>query len=329
MINIKKVFLLVINLLALVGIGLSLSLQQSQQADRILNNNGLSPKYNVYKVSNNKTIKELITDLNKYPNNQIQVHLKSKYDTDRVLIWANYTPSSLPLEKSSDRYFSKSDFTNQVPLAVVGEAAKNNVITYQNHPYLKLDNQYISVIGQFKNSAKAKGYYLITGVNLPTANEKLKNYIISVDGLSNKQATTLAKQLKASHKVVDYATTYNRQHGINPTKKFIFTLLCVVVILCSSWIWGMIDSNQNRRLLVKRDIIQFLVKNNIFRFVMENLVLIGFTYLAIQALCFFLNKQSLLGLYFIIYLLECATYGLSLLFNQRKDKNHAKNTDRV
>ena len=326
MINIKKVFLLIINLLALVGIGLSLSLQQSQQADRILNNNGLSPKYYVYIVKNNKTVKNLITSLNKYKNEQIQVHLKSKYDTNRVLIWANYTPTSLPLAKSNDRYFSKSDFTNQVPLAVVGEGAKNDIVTYQNHPYLKLDNEYISIIGQFKNSAKAKGYYLITGLNLPTSNEKLKNYTISIDGLNNKQAARLGQDLKASYKVVDYATTYNRQHGINPTKNFIFTLGCVVVMLIVSWIWGMMDSIGKRKLLVKQDIIHFLIKNNIFRFVMENLILIGFTYLAIQGLCFFLNKQSLLGLYFIIYLLEWMTYSLSLLFNHRKDRNHAKNT---
>lgn len=326
MINIKKVFLLIINLLALVGIGLSLSLQQSQQADRILNNNGLSPKYNVYTVKNKKTVRNLITSLSKYKNEQIQVHLKSKYDTNRVLIWANYTPTSLPLAKSNDRYFSKSDFTNQVPLAVVGEGAKSNIVTYQNHPYLKLDNEYISIIGQFKNSAKAKGYYLITGLNLPTANEKLKNYTISVDGLNNKQAIALSRDLKSAYKVVDYATTYNRQHGINPTKKFIFTLGCIVVILIVSWIWGLMDSIGKRKLLVKQDIIRFLIKNNIFRFVMENLILIGFTYLAIQALCFFLNKKSLLGLYFIIYLLECVTYGLSLLFNHRKDKKDAKNT---
>lgn len=323
--NFKKIIVFLISILCFVGLGITLSLQQSQRADQMLNNNGLSAKYYVYTVKKNKKVKSLLEYLNKMNNKHLQVHLKSKYDNNRILIWANYDIPSQPLARVSSRYFTKSDFDSQIPLAVISSQTKEGIMTFQGHHYLKENDRYITVIGQLKSNSESensqKVYYLTTGIHQPTANEDLADYQVSIDGLNDKQAASVKKFLGGKQKIVDFAKTYNRQHGINPTKKFMFALLCVIVALATSAIMGVLDSKSSKVAFAKRSFLKYLLKSNAFKYVFSNIVVILAIFVILQFTNFFSNRLQLFSLYAIIFVLQCFTYGGVMFFKQvKKDK---------
>lgn len=320
--NFKKIIVFLISILCFVGLGITLSIQQSQRADQMLNNNGLSAKYYVYSVKKNKKVKNLLEYLNKMNNKHLQVHLKSKYDNNRILIWANYDIPSQPLARTSSRYFTKSDFDSQIPLAVISSQTKEGVVTFQGHHYLKENDRYITVIGQLKSNSESENsqsvYYLTTGIHQPTANEALDNYQVSIDGLTDKQAANVKKFLGGKQKIVDFAKTYNRQHGINPTKKFMFAILCAIVALVSSAIMGVLDSKSSKVAFAKNSFLKYLLKSNAFKYVFSNLIMILAVFVVLQFTNFFSNKLQLFNLYAIIFVLQCFTYGGVMFFRQVK-----------
>lgn len=323
--NFKKIIVFLISILCFAGLGITLSIQQSQRADQMLNNNGLSAKYYVYTVKKNKKVKSLLEYLNKMDNKHLQVHLKSKYDSNRILIWANYDIPSQPLARVSSRYFTKSDFDSQIPLAVISSQTKEGVVTFQGHHYLKENDRYITVIGQLKSNSESensqKVYYLTTGIHQPTANESLDNYQVSIDGLNDKQGANVKKFLGGSQKVVDFGKTYNRQHGINPTKKFIFAVLCVIGILVTSAITGILDSKSSKVAFAKKSFFKYLLKSNVFKYVFSNVVMILAIFVVLQFTNFFSNKLQLFNLYVIMFVLQCFTYGGVIFLKQvKKDK---------
>lgn len=320
--NFKKIIVFLISILCFVGLGITLSIQQSQRADQMLNNNGLSAKYYVYSVKKNKKVKNLLEYLNKLNNKHLQVHLKSKYDNNRILIWANYDIPSQPLARTSSRYFTKSDFDSQIPLAVISSQTKEGIVTFQGHHYLKENDRYITVIGQLKSNSESENsqsvYYLTTGIHQPTANESLDDYQVSIDGLTDKQAANVKKFLGGKQKIVDFAKTYNRQHGINPTKKFMFAILCAIVALVSSAIMAVLDSKSSKVAFAKNSFLKYLLKNNAFKYVFSNLIMILVVFVVLQFTNFFSNKLQLFNLYAIMFVLQCFTYGGVMFFRQVK-----------
>lgn len=323
--NIKKIVIYLISVLSFIGLGITLSLQQSQRADQVLNNNGLSAKYYVYTVKDKLKVKDLLNFLNKkIDNNHLQVHLKSKYDQNRILIWANYNIPSQPLAKSSSRYFTKSDFDNQIPLAVISAQTKDGVMLFQGHHYLKENNRYITVIGQLKGNSESensqKVYYLTTGVKQPTANEALNDYQVSIDGLNNNQASQVKKYLGGSQKIVDFASTYNRQHGINPTKKFLFAIICIIVILITSAVMGILDSKKATVPFSKKSLINYLLGSSVFKYVLLSLLTVVVIFGGMQLTNFYSDKMQLFNLYGILWALEILTYGTMLFFKRGKEK---------
>ena len=89
--KLKRLILLIISFVAFLGLGMILSRQQSQRADQVLNNNGLSSTYYVFKSKKKHNIKQLLNYVNKnFAHDKVQIHFESDYIPDRVLIWANY-----------------------------------------------------------------------------------------------------------------------------------------------------------------------------------------------------------------------------------------------
>ncbi|WP_256979022.1 hypothetical protein [Lactobacillus taiwanensis] len=234
--KIKRIILLIISFLTFLGLGLILSRHQSQRADQVLNNNGLSSTYYVFNPKKKHNIKQLLTHVNeKYFRDKVQIHFESDYIPDRVLIWANYNLKSQPLAKGSSRYFTKSDFTGSIPFAVISADTKSRVVILQNNHYLKENNDYVTIIGELKKNNESQNgqavYYLSTGINQPTAKESILNYKVVVDGLNRNEANSLHHYLGGKMQVVDFSKTYNKQHGISPTKKLIGAIFCAVVAL--------------------------------------------------------------------------------------------------
>ena len=161
--NFKKIFLLLIPLLAFLGMGTMLSNIDSGHADELLEAHGLTNNTRYFRTSNKQSISSFLHYLDKYyANHQLQLHLDSNYEKKQVLVWANHTVKSLPTEEG--RYFSPDDFKGKVSFAV-----------------------YYSVIGEFKDYPQVEmdKYYLSTGIDQPTAEDQLRNYRVVIDGAPN------------------------------------------------------------------------------------------------------------------------------------------------
>lgn len=316
--KIKRLILLIISFLAFLGLGLILSRQQSQRADQVLSNNGLSSTYYVFNPKKKHNIKQFLTYVNKkFSHDKVQIHFESDYIPDRVLIWANYNLKSQPLAKGSSRYFSKNDFDGTIPFAVISSDTKDRVVTLQNNHYLKEDNDYVTIIGELKKNNESQNgeavYYLSTGINQPTAKESITNYKVVVDGLNKNEANALQHYLRGSMQIKDFSKTYNRQHGISPTKKLIGAILCVVIALIVAAIAAVLAENPVNLKYVSSKIWAHLLADSGLRFFLANGITVILTSLGLQTWNFYSNHSQLYVLFLVVFAMQIITYVLMLL----------------
>ncbi|MDT9605723.1 hypothetical protein [Lactobacillus johnsonii] len=316
--KIKRLILLIISFLAFLGLGLILSRQQSQRADQVLSNNGLSSTYYVFNPKKKHNIKQFLTYVNKkFSHDKVQIHFESDYIPDRVLIWANYNLKSQPLAKGSSRYFSKNDFDGTIPFAVISSDTKDRVVTLQNNHYLKENNDYVTIIGELKKNNESQNgeavYYLSTGINQPTAKESITNYKVVVDGLNKNEANALQHYLRGSMQIKDFSKTYNRQHGISPTKKLIAAILCVVIALIVAAIAAVLAENPVNLKYVSSKIWAHLLADSGLRFFLANGIIVILTSLGLQTWNFYSNHSQLYVLFLVVFAMQIITYVLMLL----------------
>ncbi len=316
--KIKRLILLIISFLAFLGLGLILSRQQSQRADQVLSNNGLSSTYYVFNPKKKHNIKQFLTYVNKkFSHDKVQIHFESDYIPDRVLIWANYNLKSQPLAKGSSRYFSKNDFDGTIPFAVISSDTKDRVVTLQNNHYLKENNDYVTIIGELKKNNESQNgeavYYLSTGINQPTAKESIINYKVVVDGLNKNEANALQHYLRGSMQIKDFSKTYNRQHGISPTKKLIAAILCVVIALIVAAIAAVLAENPVNLKYVSSKIWAHLLADSGLRFFLANGIIVILTSLGLQTWNFYSNHSQLYVLFLVVFAMQIITYVLMLL----------------
>ena len=315
--KIKRIILLIISFLTFLGLGLILSRQQSQKADQVLNNNGLSGTYYVFNPKRKRNVKQLLTHVNeKYSRDKVQIHFESDYIPDRVLIWANYNLKSQPLAKGSSRYFTKSDFTGSIPFAVISADTKSRVVILQNNHYLKENNDYVTIIGELKKNNESQNgqavYYLSTGINQPTAKESIINYKVVVDGLNRNEASSLRHYLGGKMQVVDFSKTYNKQHGISPTKKLIAAIFCAVVALIVSALAAVLAEKPVNLKFVPGKIWTHLLADSGLRFFLADGLIVLVTILGLQTWRFYSNHSQLYILFSIIFVMQIFTYVLML-----------------
>ena len=316
--KIKRLILLIISFLAFLGLGLILSRQQSQRADQVLSNNGLSSTYYVFNPKKKHNIKQFLTYVNKnFSHDKVQIHFESDYIPDRVLIWANYNLKSQPLAKGSSRYFSKNDFDGTIPFAVISSDTKDRVVTLQNNHYLKENNDYVTIIGELKKNNESQNgqavYYLSTGINQPTAKESITNYKVVVDGLNKNEANALQHYLRGSMQIKDFSKTYNRQHGISPTIKLIGVIFCVVIALIVAAIAAVLAENPVNLKYVSSKIWAHLLADSGLRFFLANGIIVILTSLGLQTWSFYSNHSQLYVLFLIVFAMQIITYVLMLL----------------
>ena len=316
--KIKRLILLITSFLAFLGLGLILSRQQSQSADQVLSNNGLSSTYYVFNPKKKHNIKQFLTYVNKnFSHDKVQIHFESDYIPDRVLIWANYNLKSQPLAKGSSRYFSKNDFDGTIPFAVISSDTKHRVVTLQNNHYLKENNDYVTIIGELKKNNESQNgqavYYLSTGINQPTAKESITNYKVVVDGLNKNEANALQHYLRGSMQIKDFSKTYNKQHGISPTKKLICAIFCVVIALIVAAIAAVLAENPVNLKYVPGKIWAHLLADSGLRFFLANGIIVILTSLGLQTWSFYSNHSQLYVLFLIVFAMQIITYVLMLL----------------
>ncbi|QNQ80399.1 hypothetical protein [Lactobacillus sp. PV034] len=324
--KLRNFIVTLISLICFIGVGLSLSRQQSQRADQVLNNSGLSSPYYVFDPKSHQTIQQVIHYLNKeWPHTNLQVHFRSKYDSNQILIWANYNLKSQPMANSSSRYFNKSDFKGSIPFAVISSETKENLVTLQNNRYLNENGHYFSVIGQLKRNSESPyrqtAYYLTTGEKQVTGKAKVENFYVVIDGLPKNNKNKVARHLNASTQTVNYANKYNKRHGISPTKKFIFTCICIIIALVNSGVWATIAIAPVTKFRIKSPILTKIFTNSFFRFFVINTFLLIVSSIVLPLFNFYSNLSQLYQLLGFLWIMESLTFIIVLILLRSKRKN--------
>lgn len=318
--NLKKLTFIFITFLTFIASGLLLSNVQSREADQLLEAHGLDNNTRSLNIESNENIKSFLEYLSqKYHQKNLQVHFESKLDKKQVLIWANHNIHQLPTQRG--RYFNSADFNGKVSFAVLGPDVKRNVIEVQNNQYIRLNNRYYSVIGEFKNYHQIgqQNYYLSTGINQTTANEKLRNYTIYIDG-----PVAILRRIakKYQTKLIYPSFVKKRQfYRLSVVHEIILILLLFVLALITNALVAIIDYRQSSLTRLKANLFRnWFINKNIRLILMEAInALIAFFLLNS---CAFFNKVDHLAILLAINLIVAITgyemMGLYLLLKEKK-----------
>jgi hypothetical protein len=318
----KKAILLLIIFLSLLGVGSMLSNIQSQEADQLLEAYGLSNNTCYFEVENKQTIGAFLVYLQKkYPKNKIQLHLANKNEPNQTLVWSNYNIINLPTE--SGRYFEVDDFKGRVTFAVLGLNSKAATLKTQGNQYLKLNNNYYSVIGTFKHYRQMKqtGYYLTTGPKQPTGQFKLKNYVIIIDS-SPKVIRHLAAHYHVKAKVPAFVKKH-QIHRFSIIREIIFMIFFGLIIMLCNVLLAMIEWATSKQTHLSGNLLNNLLVNRGIRIILIELLLTLSAYLFLNWRTFLSKQQHLFWLLSICWLVAFISYCYTLFYLWRKEKINA------
>lgn len=318
----KKTFLFLLTFLAMLGIGAMLSNIQSQKANQLLEAYGLSNNTRYFKLQNNQNVSTFLQYLEKqFPHNKIQLHLSSNRQDNQTLVWSNHDVLALPTE--SGRYFTSDDFKGQVSFGVLGLNAHVKKLKVQGNEYVALNRQYYTVIGVLKHyrQMEQNGYYLTTGPKQPTGRFKLKNYVVVMDS-STKVIRKVAKHYGVKVKTPRFVKSHqSRQFSI--IKEILLILLFLFIAASINIILAYLDWQTVNKTHLSGELLQnWLVNHGIRLILIESLMGIA-AYFFLCWRAFYSNRQQLIILLAVSWLLISLTYSYCIFYYLRKDKINA------
>ncbi|MFC6323257.1 hypothetical protein [Companilactobacillus baiquanensis] len=202
----KKIISSIIIFIVVLLAGTAISKSDSIKYSNTMNRLGMSEDATVLETNSKKNLVTAIKDLNEKKLSSYQLIFFDKSNSDIGYIYNYKKNGKLPI--TSGRYFSKSDFSSQIPFAVQGKSSEIEEYKPQSQSYIKVGKRYISVIGNmgFGNSDLLNDQTLISlSPNQQKSNKSLKNVITVLDGkaLSSKENYSFIKKtlhVKGSHK---------------------------------------------------------------------------------------------------------------------------------
>lgn len=318
----RKLLLLFIIFLAMLGAGSMLSNVQSREANQLLEAYGLSNNTRYIAVRNNQKVSSFLKYLQKkFPKNKIQVHLSGKRKDNQTLIWSNHDVLKLPTE--SGRYFTKDDFGGRVSFGVLGLNAKVKTFKTQGNQYIVLNNDYYTVIGTLKHyrQMKQNGYYLTTGPQQPTGKFLLKNYIIIIDA-SNKVIRRIAAHYGVGVKTPHFVKNH-QIHQFSVIKEIALILFFVIIAVIANFILAFIDEKIVKQTNLTGELLRNWMLNHGIRTILIEVLLAVGAYFFLCWRAFFSKPWHLAWLLILVWLVIASAYSYSILYLLRKEKNNA------
>lgn len=323
--NFKKIFLLLVPLLAFLGIGTMLSNIESGYADELLEAHGLTNNTRYFRTNSDESISSFLRYLDKnYAHHQIQLHLDSNYESKQVLVWANQSVKSLPTE--TGRYFSLDDFKGKVSFAILGPSVNVNLLNVQNNKYVVLGQNYYSVIGEFKDYPQVEmdKYYLSTGIDQPTARDQLKNYRIVIDstpGVIEK----VAKHYHGTIHVPSFVQEHHRDRlSVVPT--ILLLVVCVLVGIISNVLLAILIKQQANLTRLHGDLLRNWVINRSIRLFMIEGIFAVVSYVFLRWHAFYSSYVSLSITLLCSWILCILAFCAEIYYLMRKDRKLVKST---
>lgn len=316
----KKYLFLILTFLSFLGIGYFISSIETTNAQINVVTNGMSKNTRqISGVKKGKVVSLLHYLDNKYKNNSVILQLVDHSQQNRVLMWSNFDLPALPTNEGKGRYFLKSDFESEIPLAITNVASTIEITQTQGHSYLKNGDQYIAVIGILKGlDPNDERYYLTTGINQPTSSEKLKNYQIIIDGLNQSQLNHVAKAFGGKvKKVAELEQTLAKNR--KPYLEFSLTLVLIVITIIINILQAIRITKLSIQSKVHGNLLRRLLTNQTIRDRAANAGLALLALLVGNYIFFFNDFTDYAFIIGLTWLLGTLTFVITVNFVKRKD----------
>ncbi|MDF7682692.1 hypothetical protein PT287_04025 [Lactobacillus sp. ESL0679] len=318
----KKLGLIIVFFLALLGIGSMLSNVQSHEADQLLEAYGLSNNTRYIEINTEQKVNTFLRYLTQnYPKNKIQVHLERRGTSHQTLIWANHTIISLPTE--SGRYFSADDFKGQVSFAVLGLNAKVKTLKTQGNQYVVLHHKYYSVIGTLKHYRQMKqdGYYLSTGPKQPTGEFKLENYQIIIDA-SDKVIRKIAAHYGGKVRTPLFVKKH-QIHRFSVIREILLIIMFGIIAIICNLLLALIDWQTVKRTNLAGNLLRNWFINRGIRLILTELLVTVGAYLFLCWRAFYSKPDHLMWLLAFSWFLIIWGYIFGIFYLSRKERYRA------
>lgn len=320
--NWKKIFLIIIVLFTFLGAGAMLSNVQSREADQLLEAHGMGNSSRYIYIKKNITVSSFLEYLtHNYKHRDIALHLDNKKKKNQVLVWANH--QVIPLSTEDGRYFAPDDFKGKLSFAVIGPDLKATKVETQGNTYLVLNKRYYPVIGELKNYHKIEQnkYYLSTGIEQPTAKEKIRNYRIVIDA-SNKTIEQIAYHYDSKIAIPKFVK-YHQIHRFSVFREIFLIILFWIIAMISNALIAIMQWRQVKLTHLRGSLLRNWLLNRGSRLILIEALLGFVAYFFLYHHAFFRRTDHLIELLIISWLLTSIAYVLTWLYLHRKDKRIA------
>ncbi|MFC6177098.1 hypothetical protein ACFQAV_09605 [Companilactobacillus huachuanensis] len=234
----KKIISSIIIFLSILLAGVAISKSDSIKYNNTMNRLGMSEDAVVLHTNSKKNLVTAIQELNqKKKVSSYQLIFFEKSNSDIGYIYGHNKVNKLPI--TSGRYFSMDDFTSQIPFAVQGKSSEIEAYKPQSQSYIKVDNRYISVIGNvgFDGADILNLQTLVSlSPNQPKSNYHLNQVTTVLDGraLSNKESLNKIKKVlhvKSMHKYVPQTDDFTNAETSNNGELYLVGIVLLLSLI--------------------------------------------------------------------------------------------------
>ncbi|MQS76409.1 hypothetical protein [Companilactobacillus halodurans] len=218
----KKIISSIVIFLIVLLTGVAISKSDSIKYNNTMNRLGMSDEAVVLHTKSKKNLITAVKDLDKQKKmSSYQLIFFDKGNSDMGYMYSHGKISKLPI--TSGRYFSLDDFTSQIPFAVQGKNSEIESYKPQSQSYIKVNNRYISVIGNvgFDGAEILNSQTLVSlSPNQPKSKFHLNQVTTVLDGkaLTNKDSLNKIKSIlhvKSTHKYVPQSDDFTNVETSN------------------------------------------------------------------------------------------------------------------
>lgn len=233
----KIVSSLVIFLIVLLT-GVAISKSDSIKYNNTMNRLGMSEEAVVLHTKSKKNLVTAVQELSaKKKVSSYQLIFFQKSNSDIGYIYSHGNINKLPI--TSGRYFSDDDFISQIPFAVQGKTSEIESYKPQSQAYIKVDNRYISVIGNvgFDGADILNSQTLVSlSPNQPKSKYHLNQVTTVLDGraISNKESLNKIKKVlhvKSTHKYVPQTDDFTNAETSNNGELYLVGIVLLFFLI--------------------------------------------------------------------------------------------------
>lgn len=233
----KIISSIVIFLVVLLG-GVAISKSDSIKYNNTMNRLGMSEDAVVLRTKSKKNLVTTVQELDqKKKLSSFQIIFFEKSNSDIGYIYSHGKINKLPI--TAGRYFSTDDFTSQIPFAVQGKTSEIEAYKPQSQSYIKVDNRYISVIGNigFDGADILNSQTLVSlSPNQPKSRFHLNQVTTVLDGraINNKESFSKIKKVlhvKSTHKYVPQTDDFTNVEVSNNGELYLVGMVLLFFVI--------------------------------------------------------------------------------------------------